>query len=152
MSIASRILQLLTLGIGVQKPVKSEFGRYLRELRRAAGLTLKQVETKARVSNAYLSQIERGLRNPPHPEILRRLAAVYETPHSDLLVQAGYLDEKEQDGRARLEIESEYRNVIADPRFQFGTRLKGATPSLETKRFIVEMYEKLTQKNPAKRR
>jgi len=136
----------------VQKPVKSEFGSYLRELRRAAGLTLKQVETKARVSNAYLSQIERGLRNPPHPEILKRLAAVYETPHTDLLAKAGYLDEDEQAGPTRLEIESAFRNVITDPKFQFGTRLKGAAPSLETKRFIVEMYEKLTKKNPPKRR
>jgi transcriptional regulator with XRE-family HTH domain len=125
--------------------MKSEFGRFLRELRRAAALTLKQVETKARVSNAYLSQIERGLRNPPHPEILKRLAAVYETPHTDLLAKAGYLDEKEKGGPSRLRIESAFRQVLADPKFQFGTRLKGAAPSLETKRFIVEMYEKLTK-------
>lgn len=133
------------------KTMTTEFGRYLRELRRAAGLTLKQVERKARVSNAYLSQIERGLRNPPHPEILKRLAAVYETPHTDLLIKAGYLDETEQGGETRLEIESKFRHVIADPEFQFGTRLRGAAPSLETKRFIVEMYEKLTMKNRPKR-
>lgn len=88
------------------KSMKSDFGGYLRELRRIAGLTLKQVETKARVSNAYLSQIERGLRNPPHPDILKRLAAVYETPHTDLLGKAGYLDESEQgyapEGRGSL--------------------------------------------------
>jgi|SRR5580765_6504062 len=126
--------------------MKSDFGRYLRELRRAAALTLKQVETKARVSNAYLSQIERGLRNPPHPDILKRLAAVYETPHTDLLIKAGYLDDKEQGDPPRLEIESAFRLVITDPQFRFGTRLKGAAPSLETKRFIVEMYEKLTEK------
>lgn len=131
--------------------MKSEFGGFLRELRRAAGLTLKQVETKARVSNAYLSQIERGLRNPPHPEILKRLAAVYETPHTDLLAKAGYLDESEKGGPTRLETEAKFRHVIADPQFQFGTRLKGVAPSLETKRFIVEMYEKLTTKNRPKR-
>jgi transcriptional regulator with XRE-family HTH domain len=131
--------------------MKSDFGGYLRELRRAAGLTLKQVETKARVSNAYLSQIERGLRNPPHPEILKRLAAVYETPHTDLLAKAGYLDEREQGGPTRLEIESAFKHVTNDPQFQFGTRLKGAAPSLETKRFIVEMYEKLAKKNLLKK-
>jgi transcriptional regulator with XRE-family HTH domain len=128
------------------KTMKSDFGGYLRELRRAAGLTLKQVETKARVSNAYLSQIERGLRNPPHPEILKRLATVYETPHTDLLAKAGYLDEEEQGGPSRLEIESAFRHVIDDPKFRHGTRLKGAAPSVDTKRFIVEMYEKLTKK------
>ena len=129
----------------LRKAMKSDFGRYLRELRRTAALTLKQVETKARVSNAYLSQIERGLRNPPHPDILKRLAAVYETPHTDLLAKAGYLDENEQGEATRLDIESGFRHVITDPTFQFGTRLKGAAPSLETKRFIVEMYEKLTR-------
>lgn len=131
--------------------MKSDFGRYLRELRRAAALTLKQVETKARVSNAYLSQIERGLRNPPHPEILKRLAAVYETPHTDLLAKAGYLDEIDKGEPTRLELESAFSHVITDPKFQFGTRLKGAAASLETKRFIVEMYEKLTRKSLLKK-
>lgn len=131
--------------------MKSDFGGYLRELRRIAGLTLKQVETKARVSNAYLSQIERGLRNPPHPEILKRLAAVYQTPHTDLLAKAGYLGDEDRDAPSRLEIESAFSHVITDPKFQFGTRLKGAAPSLETKRFIVEMYEKLTRKTLLKK-
>jgi transcriptional regulator with XRE-family HTH domain len=126
--------------------MKSDFGRYLRELRRASALTLKQVETKARVSNAYLSQIERGLRNPPHPDILKRLAAVYETPHADLLAKAGYLNEAEQGAPTRLEIESAFKHIATDPQFRYGTRLKGEAPSLETKRFIVEMYEKLTEK------
>lgn len=148
----NRILQLLTLGNKLQTAMKSDFGRYMRELRRAAALTLKQVETKARVSNAYLSQIERGLRNPPHPDILKRLAAVYETPHTDLLAKAGYLDEREQGEPTRLDIESGFRHVITDPRFQFGTRLKGVAPSLETKRFIVEMYEKLTKTSLLRKR
>jgi transcriptional regulator with XRE-family HTH domain len=123
------------------------FGSYVRRLRKSRGLTLKQVEAQARVSNAYISQIERGLRNPPHPDILNRLAKAYDVPHRDLLVVAGYLEEDSAETAKRRQIEEAYKHVITDPTFKQGTRLKGTHVSLETKRFIVEMYEKLTQRN-----
>ena len=120
------------------------FGPYLRELRRACGLSLKQVEKDAGVSNAYLSQLERDLRKPPHPDILKRLAQVYEVPHRELLIAAGYLEDEADKGITRLKIEKAYQHVISNPRFRHGTRLKGSALSVETKRFIVEMYEKMT--------
>jgi HTH-type transcriptional regulator, competence development regulator len=123
------------------------FGSYMRRLRKSRGLTLKQVESQAKVSNAYISQIERGLRNPPHPDILKRLAKAYDVPHRDLLVVAGYLEEDSAETAKRRQIEEAYEHVRTDPTFKQGTRLKGTHVSLETKRFIVEMYEKLTQRN-----
>ncbi len=123
------------------------FGPYLRELRRAARLTLKQVERAAHVSNAYLSQIERGLRNPPHPDILKRLATVYDVPPADLLIAAGYLEDHAEAGVSRLKVEAAYKHVLSDPTFRHGTRLKGSQISLAGKRFIVEMYETLTDRD-----
>jgi transcriptional regulator with XRE-family HTH domain len=123
------------------------FGSYMRRLRKSKGLTLKQVETQARVSNAYISQIERGLRNPPHPDILKRLANAYDVQHRELLVAAGYLEEDSAETAKRRQIEEAYEHVRTDPAFKQGTRLKGTHVSLEAKRFIVEMYEKLTQRN-----
>jgi transcriptional regulator with XRE-family HTH domain len=120
------------------------FGTFMRRLRKAQGLTLKQVETQAKVSNAYISQIERGLRKPPHPDILKRLAKVYAVQHRDLLIAAGYLEEDSAEVAKRRQIDAAYEHVRTDPTFKQGTRLKGAQVSLETKRFIVEMYEKLT--------
>jgi transcriptional regulator with XRE-family HTH domain len=122
----------------------SVFASYLRELRKARGLSLKQVEAEAGVSNAYLSQLERGLRKPPHPDILRRLAKAYEVPVEDLLVSAGYLDNGLEKGITREKIEQAFAHVISDPTFRHGTRLKGVRLGPEAKRFIVEMYEKLT--------
>lgn len=119
---------------------------YVRRLRKSKGLTLKQVETQAKVSNAYISQIERGLRKPPHPDILRRLAKTYDVPHRDLLVAAGYLEEDSQAVASRRRIEEAFDHVTTDPAFKQGTRLKATHVSLETKRFIVEMYERLTQR------
>jgi len=122
------------------------FGSYMRRLRKSKGLTLKQVESQAKVSNAYISQIERGLRNPPHPDILKRLAKAYDVPHRELLVEAGYLEEDSAETAKRRQVEEAYQHVLTDPTFKQGTRLKGTHVSLETKRFIVEMYEKLTQR------
>jgi transcriptional regulator with XRE-family HTH domain len=122
------------------------FGTYMRRLRKARGLTLKQVEAKAKVSNAYISQIERGLRKPPHPNILKRLAETYDVEHLELLVEAGYLQEDSAAVAKRRQIEEAYEHVLTDPTFKQGTRLKGGHVSLETKRFIVEMYEKLTNR------
>ena len=120
------------------------FGPYLRKLRKGKGLTLKQVEKAAQVSNAYISQVERGLRNPPHPEILQRLANVYGIPQRDLLVAAGYLEEDSNEKKERERLESAFEFVIRDPEYRQGTRLKGSHLTLDAKRFIVEMYEKIT--------
>lgn len=119
------------------------FGPYLRELRRRRDLSLKQVEREAGVSNAYLSQIERDLRKPPHPDILKRLAEVYDVPPNDLLIAAGYVEDLATKGITREKIEQAFEHVIHHTKFHYGTRLKGSRLSLDAKRFIVEMYEKL---------
>ena len=87
------------------------------------------------------------MRKPPHPDILKRLATVYEVPHTDLLIAAGYLDDHAQAGMSRVKVEAAYKHVLSDPQFRHGTRLKGSAISLEGKRFIVEMHEKLTGRN-----
>jgi HTH-type transcriptional regulator, competence development regulator len=121
-----------------------QFGSYLRRLRKEKGLTLKQVEKAAKVSNAYMSLVERGRRNPPHPDILRRLAKVYEVSQRELLVAAGYLEDDPSERLERAKVEQAYQHVINDPTYRHGTRLKGSHLSLEAKRFIVELYERTT--------
>jgi HTH-type transcriptional regulator, competence development regulator len=123
------------------------FGNYMHRLRKSRGLTLKQVETQAKVSNAYISQIERGLRNPPHPDILKRLARAYDVELRELLIAAGYLEEDSAEAAKRRSVEKAFEHVQSDPNFKHGTRRKGTHVNLETKRFIVEMYEKLTKRN-----
>jgi transcriptional regulator with XRE-family HTH domain len=123
----------------------NNFGEYVRKLRKAKGLTLKQVEAGAEVSNAYISQIERGRRNPPHPDILKRLAKLYEVTHRDLLIAAGYLEDPEEQMQ-REKIERGFQHVLSDPHYKHGTRLKGGHLTLDAKRFIIEMYEKSTNR------
>ena len=50
-----------------------DLGGYLREQRKAAQLSLRQLSELAGISNPYLSQIERGLKKPS-AEILQQIA------------------------------------------------------------------------------
>ena len=77
----------------------TSLGDYLSALRRAAQLTLRQVEdaTDNQVSNAYLSQLENNKITKPSPNILHALATVYRTSYEALMQRAGYLT----DGAAR---------------------------------------------------
>jgi transcriptional regulator with XRE-family HTH domain len=58
---------------------RGSLGQYLWDLRHATGLTLREVEeaAEARVSNAYVSQLETGKITRASPAILHCLAEVY---------------------------------------------------------------------------
>ncbi len=75
----------------VERP--SELGVLLGDLRRAKGLSLREVEEAAgkAVSNAYLSQLENGKIGKPSPNVLYSLAEVYGVPYDALMERAGYL-------------------------------------------------------------
>lgn len=69
-------------------------GDYLREQRRNAELSLRQLADLAGVSNPYLSQIERGLRKPS-ADVLQQLAKSLRISAEALYVRAGLLDPTE---------------------------------------------------------
>ena len=68
--------------------MKIVLGGFLRKLREDRKMTLREVERKAQVSNAYLSQVERGERGIPTMKMLVRLAKVYGVPVSALTEKA----------------------------------------------------------------
>lgn len=71
---------------------REELGRLLRAERAAAGLSLRELAERTQVSNAYLSQLERGL-HEPSLRVLRAITAALGVPLGSLLVRAGMLDE-----------------------------------------------------------
>ena len=81
----------------------SELGGLLADLRAAKGLSLREVEeaTDRTVSNAYLSQLEKGRIRKPSPDVLHRLAEVYSVPYEALMEKAGYLLPKDTAGGRR---------------------------------------------------
>jgi transcriptional regulator with XRE-family HTH domain len=68
-------------------------GSLLSDLRAAKAFSLREVEdaTGHAVSNAYLSQLEKGKIRKPSPNVLHQLAAVYGVPYEALMEKAGYL-------------------------------------------------------------
>lgn len=56
------------------------FGERLRELRRSHDLTQSDVASHAGISLKYLSQIERGARNPTLAVVVRVARALHTTP------------------------------------------------------------------------
>ena len=75
------------------RPSSERLGAYLKSLRMAAGMSLRDVEeaTKKEISNAYLSQLENGLIASPSPHMLHSLASVYHAPYEKLMERAGYI-------------------------------------------------------------
>jgi transcriptional regulator with XRE-family HTH domain len=78
-------------------------GALLADLRKAKGLSLREVEeaTGKSVSNAYLSQLENGRIRKPSPNVLHGLADVYAVPYETLMEKAGYLMPSEGKGGGR---------------------------------------------------
>ncbi|WP_371616616.1 helix-turn-helix domain-containing protein [Streptomyces sp. NBC_00454] len=106
-------------------------GEYLREQRRQAQLSLRQLADAAGVSNPYLSQIERGLRKPS-ADILQQLAKALRISAETLYVQAGILDERDRD-----EVETRAA-ILADPSI-----------SEQQKNVLLQVYESFRKENAA---
>lgn len=70
-----------------------DIGSFIRAQRQAAQVSLRQLAARAGVSNPYLSQIERGLRNPS-AEVLTQIAKGLRVSSEVLYVRAGYLEQR----------------------------------------------------------
>ena len=105
-------------------------GEYLREQRRNAQLSLRQLADAAGVSNPYLSQIERGLRKPS-AEVLQQVAKALRISAETLYVRAGILDAE----RDRDEVETR-AVIIADP-----------TLNERQKQVLLQIYESFRKEN-----
>ena len=73
-------------------------GEYLRDQRRQAQMSLRQLAEMSEVSNPYLSQIERGVRRPS-AEVLQQIAKALRISAESLYVRAGILDIDETGAR-----------------------------------------------------
>ncbi|MFF8099893.1 helix-turn-helix domain-containing protein [Streptomyces sp. NPDC016640] len=105
-------------------------GEYLREQRRSAQLSLRQLADAAGVSNPYLSQIERGLRKPS-AEVLQQVAKALRISAETLYVRAGILDAE----RDRDEIETR-AVLLADPML-----------TERQKQVLLQIYESFRKEN-----
>ncbi len=105
-------------------------GDYIREQRRNAQISLRQLAKQAGVSNPYLSQIERGLRKPS-AEILQQIAKALRISAEALYVQAGILEEREGTELAQA--------LLRDPHL-----------TERQKQVLIEVYDSFRKENEAR--
>jgi len=65
-------------------------GEVLRKRREQLGLTLRGIEEKIGISNAYLSQVENEKITHPSPSVLQKLADFYSLSYNRLMKLAGH--------------------------------------------------------------
>jgi transcriptional regulator with XRE-family HTH domain len=75
---------------GDDDPRVRQLGEYIRLQRQMADLSLRGMAQLTKVSNAYLSQIERGL-HQPSLRVLQAIAGALNIPADTLLAQAGFV-------------------------------------------------------------
>ena len=101
---------------GARPQSLSDVGTYIRDQRRKAQLSLRKLAERAGVSNPYLSQIERGLRQPS-AKILKGIATALEVSAETIFTQAGILDVEPQGTESSV-----LRSILRDPDLTDGQR------------------------------
>lgn len=74
-----------------------EFGEYLKRVRKSKKMTIRQLELYSKVSNAYISQLERGDRGIPSPDIIRKLSSPLGLDYNEMMIKAGYVEENKKE-------------------------------------------------------
>jgi transcriptional regulator with XRE-family HTH domain len=92
-------------------------GGFIRMQRRLADMSLREMANLTSVSNAYLSQIERGL-HQPSLRVLRSIAQALSIAPEDLLRRANFMTARYDDSAADAAPEPPDTEaaILADPR------------------------------------
>lgn len=106
-----------------------DLGAFIRDLRRNAQISLRELAERAGVSNPYLSQIERGLRKPS-AEVLQQIASALRVSTPIMYLRAGLLD------NPHPESHSVQAAIAADPDLD-----------ASQKQTLIQIYESFRQQN-----
>lgn len=80
---------------------KEELGMYLKSIRQARDISLREVDKRTGISYSHLNMIENGKRNVT-PALLKNLALLYNIDYIDLYEKAGYIDLIEDEEKEML--------------------------------------------------
>lgn len=105
-------------------------GAFIRAQRQLSDMSLRQLAALSNVSNAYLSQIERGL-HQPSLKVVRAIAEALNLPTEYLLSQSGVLEAPEQAEQTSTE-----SAILADP-----------VLTTEDKEVVLGVYRTLRQRH-----
>jgi transcriptional regulator with XRE-family HTH domain len=106
--------------LGSQQPQpdnspRSGLGAFIRMQRRLADMSLREMASLTSVSNAYLSQVERGL-HEPSLRVLRSIAQALSIAPEDLLRRANFMAPKDEAAGPEATAPDTEAAILADPR------------------------------------
>ena len=107
-------------------------GAYIRTQRQLADLSLRQLAAMTNVSNAYLSQIERGL-HQPSVKVLRSIADALNLSGEALLARAGLASPEQEQTQDATDTEAA---ILADSKL-----------TEQEKQILVSIYRQFCNKN-----
>ena len=116
-----------------QTPHSDLLGAYIRAQRRLADLSLRQLAELSDVSNAYLSQVERGL-HQPSLKVVQSIAHALNLSSEVLLAEGGLLEKHSKAGPTDTEAA-----ISADPEL-----------SEKDKQALLGVYRSLRQRSDSK--
>lgn len=74
----------------------SAVGMRIRQAREALGMSYTDVTVASKgITQAYLNKLEKGVKDKPSPELLRRLSEALDVPYLELMELAGYVRRKD---------------------------------------------------------
>ena len=119
-------------------------GELLRTLR--GDRTLRDLERGTGIPNAYLSNIELGIKKPGL-KTLTKLSAYHEVPLNELLRVAGLPHQEEEEGKdiSAIDIKRSFNFLASDPDL-YRFPVPAEPLSLDTQRYIVQLYQHYTGK------
>ena len=99
---------------------REALGAFIREQRKRANLSLRQLAELTSLSNPYLSQVERGL-HQPSVRVLKALSGALNVSAETLMAQAGLIDAIAGDATAATDTDAQHAPgtedaIRADPR------------------------------------
>ena len=99
---------------------REALGAFIREQRKRANLSLRQLAELTSLSNPYLSQVERGL-HQPSVRVLKAISGALNVSAETLLAQAGLIDAiaagtTEANGQEKPDVPGTEQAIAADPR------------------------------------
>ena len=106
---------------GSGKASLEALGAVLRAQRLASDLSLRELSARTDVSNAYLSELERGL-HEPSLSVLRAITAALGTPLGPLLAHAGMLGDSSGGARG-IDVSNTEAAIARDPALSEPQRL-----------------------------
>lgn len=113
--------------------ISQDFGVYIKELRRRRKLTIRQLDQRSGVSHSYISQMERGERGIPSPDILMKLSKPLGIEYEELMIVAGHLKREQKESFLTDPEKLELYEVIEKS-------------SKETKLILIDVARRLNQK------